>query len=180
MATQRTPGPENATSRSAKPDTGTLCRYRSPVPGPVDLDSKSVTWSYSISGTPGALGNMLFTDGTKRLPGTWYDRTLQTNQLRSKEAAIGLSGYGDEDFRKLARKTTSNLNSPDRVDVNIHFETKNGVESILVRGKCGARSFKFDFNEVEKAAENLPKNADAFKPFTDTIDQIVNAIIQVR
>jgi len=180
MAAQRTPGPDNTTSRSEKSDTGTLCRYRSAVPGPVDLDSRSVTWSYSISGTHGALGSMLFTDGPERLPGTWYDRTRQTNQLRSNEATLGLSGYGDKDFRKLARKTILNLNSPDRVDVDIHFETKNRVESILVRGKCGARSFRFDFNEVEKAAEMLPKDADVFKPFTDTIEKIVTAIIQLR
>ena len=180
MVTQRIPGPENVTSRSAKSDTGTLCRYRSAVPGPVDLDSKSVTWLYSISGTYGALGSMLFTDGPQRLPGTWYDRTHQVNQFRSNEAALGLSEYGDKDFRKLARKTASNLNSPERVDVDIHFETKDGVESILVRGKCGARSFRFDFNEVEKSAEKLPKDADAFKPFTDTIEKVVTAIIQLR
>lgn len=180
MAAQKIPGPENTTSRAKKPDTGTLCRYRSAVPGPVDLDSKALSWSYSISGTPGALGNMLFTDGMQRLPGTWYDRTRAMNQFRANEALLGLSEYGDRDFKKLARKTNISLKKPDRVDVNIHFETKNRVESILVRGKCGTRSFKFDFNEVKKAAENLPKDADAFKPFTDKIDQIVNAIVQVR
>lgn len=180
MAAQKIPGPGDLTSYSAMFDAGTLCRYRSAVPGPVHFDSKSISWSYSISGTHGALGSMLFTDGPKQLPGTWYDRTRQANQLRASEASLGLSGYGDKDFRKMAGRVNSNLNSPEQVDVDIHFETRNRVESILVRGKRGARSFRFDFDAAEKAAEKLPKDADVFKPFTDTIENIVSAVIQLR
>jgi len=180
MAAQHNPGPCGINSRTTGSDSGTLCRSRSPVPGPVDLDLKSVSWSYSISGTHGALGGMLITEMSERLPGTLYDRTRKMNQLRANEAALGLSEYGDKDFKRLARKTNASLKKPDCVDVDIHFETSKRVESIIVRGNKGTRTFRFDFDAAEKEASMLPKDADGLKPFYDTINSIVTAVIEVR
>jgi len=180
MGHQRTPGPICTIPDAASIDAGTLIRDSSPAPGPTGADAKPVEYSYSISGTVGALGGMLFTEGTERLPGTWYDRTLRTSQLRANEAKLGLSGVGDAEFRKLARRTLENMNAPPRVDVDIHFKTRDRVETIAVRGQHGTRSFSFDFDKVEAAAKKLPKGADPFKPFHDTIKNILAAVVQVR
>jgi len=180
MSYQRIPGPFCTIPDSASIDTGTLNRGRSSASSPTGVDTKPVTYSYAISGTVGALGSMLFTEISNRLPGTLYDRTLQTTQLRTNEAKLGLSGFGNAEFRKLARKTIDNMNAPPRVDVDIHFQTKGRVETINVRGQHGTRSFRFDFNKVEQAAKKLPKGTDPFKPFNDTINKILTAIVQVR
>lgn len=160
-------------------DEGTLCRASSPVPGSVGLAAHKAGYSYSISGTTGALGSMLFTE-TDRLPGTWYDRTAMTTMFRTKEAALGRSKYADKDFRKSAKRTLRNIRAPSRVDVDIHFETKDRVEDILVRGRRGTRSFRFDFDAVEASQKKLPKDANVLKPFLDTIAEILAAVIQVR
>ena len=181
MANQRILGPIGTTTRATKMDVGTLCRGWSPVPGPSGLvGAQPAHFSYSISGTIGALGGMLFTEGTKRLPGTWYDRTLKTTQMRANEATLGSSEFFDADAHKAARRTIANIKSPSLVDVDIHFETKDRVENIMVRGKRGSRSFCFDFKKVEETAEILPEGADAFKPFLETIDKILAAVVQVR
>ena len=180
MGYQRTQGPICAIPDSASIDTGTLNRAPSPVPSPTGVEAKPVSYSYSISGTVGALGSMLFSDCNELLPGTWYDRTLQMKQLRANEVKLGLSGYGDADFRKLARKTLENMNAPPRVDVDIHFQTRNRVETITVRGQHGTRSFSFDFNKAEEAAKKLPKGTDPFKPFHDMIKNILAAVVQLR
>jgi Asp-tRNA(Asn)/Glu-tRNA(Gln) amidotransferase B subunit len=123
---------------------------------------------------------MLVTEMSQRLPGTLYDRTDRMSQLRAKEVALGLSDYADEEFRRSALRTLKNINSPDKVDVDIHFETRDAIEDIRVRGNHGTRTFKFDFNKAKKIAEKLPKGSDPFQVFNDTIDQILHAVIQLR
>ena len=181
MANQRTPGPIGATSNATNIDAGTLCRRSSPIAGPTGLaGARSVEYSYSISGTVGALGSMLFTEGMQRLPGTWYDRTRKTTQLRANEAALGSSEVFDADAHKSARRTIANINAPACVNVDIHFVTNDGVENITVRGRRGTRSFCFDFKKAEEAAKKLPKDADFFQLFYDTIEKIVAAVKQTR
>lgn len=181
MSDQSTPGPIGASSNATNIDAGTLCRRKSPVPGPVGLASaRPVKYSYSISGTVGALGSMLFTEGMQRLPGTWYDRTRKATQLRANEAALGSSEFFDEDAHKLARRIMANIKAPACVDADMHFETVDGVENITVRGRRGTRSFCFDFKKAEEAAKKLPKDADVFQPFYDTIEKIVAAVKQTR
>jgi len=148
-------------------------------PGPVGIHPAKENYSYSISGNIGALGSMLFTE-MSRLPGTLYDRTGKTNMFRSKEADLGMSKYANKEFRKSAKVTRQSLHSPSKVDVDIHFETKDRVESITVRGKHGIRSFRFDFDQVQANAKKLPKNADPFKPFMDTIAKIIAAVVELR
>ena len=70
--------------------------------------------------------------------------------------------------------------SPSKVDVDIRFETKERVETITVRGQRGIRSFRFDFDQVQANAKKLPKNADVFKPFMDTIKNILDAVVGLR
>ena len=181
MADGHNPGPKGTTSNTATVNAGTLCRSVSPTPGPVcSVAAKPGKYSYSISGTVGALGSMLFTEASNRLPGTWYDRTRKTTQLIANEAALGLSGYFDADAKAAALRTIANLKAPPCVAVDIHFETHDRVENINVRGRRGSRKFRFDFKEAEKVAEQLPEGADVFRPFYDTIDKIVAAIIQLR
>ena len=181
MANGHTPGPKGTTTDTTKIDAGTLSRSVSSAPGPLgSVSAKPRKYSYSISGTVGALGGMLFTEATNRLPGTWYDRTRKTTQLRANEAALGLSEFFDSDAKAAARKTIANINAPARVAVDIHFETDDGVEHITVRGRRGSRSFRFDFKQAEELAETLPKGVDVFQPFYDTIDEILTAVIQVR
>jgi hypothetical protein len=180
MTASRTPGPIGLFPDRDRNyiDKGTLCRDRSPTPGPV-LGVQKSAYSYSISGTTGALGGMLFTE-MSRLPGTLYDRTGKTMAFITKEAELGMSKYADKDFRKSAKKMRLNLKIPAKVDVDIHFETKDRVEDILVRGQRGVRSFRFDFDAVTADQKKLPKQADPFKPFNDTIAQILIAVEQVR
>lgn len=178
MSSFRIPGPlllytDNDRSNI---DEGTLCRCGSPIPGTI---FPTTGYSYSISGTTGALGSMLFTEGM-RIPGTWYDRTEQTTAFRTEEVALGRSALANKAFRKSAIKTMRNIDRSSQVDVNIHFVTKNSVENIMVRGRRGMQSFRFDFNAVQSNQKKLPKNADAFKPFLDTINNILAAVIQVR
>jgi len=181
MAYERTPGPFGATSDATNIDAGTLCRHSSPVPGPTGLPSaRLVEYSYSISGTVGALGSMLFTEGMQRLPGTWYDRTRKTTQMIADEAALASSEFFDADAHELARRTFANLNAPACVNVDIHFVTNDGVEDITVRGRRGTHSLCFDFKKAEEAASKLPKDADVFQPFYDTIEKIVVAVKQTR
>lgn len=181
MANQRTPGPIGATSNATNIDAGTLCRDSSAVPGPTGLaGARSVKYSYSISGTVGALGGMLFTEGMQRLPGTWYDRTGKTTQMRADEAALGASKFFDADAHKSARRTIANINAPACVNVDIHFVTNDGVENITVRGRRGTHSFCFDFKKAEEEAKKLPKDVDVFQPYYDTIDKIVAAVRRVR
>ena len=181
MASEHTPGPIGATSNVINIDAGTLCRRSSPVAGPTGLAAAPpVEYSYSISGTVGNLGGMLFTEGSQRLPGTWYDRTYKTTQLRANEAALGSSKFFDADAHKSARRIIASIKSPACVNVDIHFVTKDRVENITVRGRRGTRSFCFDFDRAEEAAKNLPKSADALQVFFDTIDKIVAAVKLVR
>lgn len=181
MAIERPPGPICRTNGSDTPDAGTLCRSAIPAPGPTCLaPRKAKAYAYAISGTVGALGSMLFTEATNRVPGTWYDRTRRTIQLVKAEAELGLSGYLNADARKAARRTFANIKSPPRVDVDIHFESSEGVEDISVRGRKGSCSFRFDFKEAEEQAKTLPKDADPFQPFFDTIDKILAAVIKLR
>jgi hypothetical protein len=147
--------------------------------GPVGLRPIEASHSYAISGTHGALGSMLFS-ATDRVPGTWYDRTDGTNELRGIEANLGASKYADNAFRKSSKLTKQSILSPSKVDVNIHFATKDRVESITVRGKRGIRSFRFDFDAEEAKLKNMSKNADVMKPFKDTIEKILSAVAEVR
>lgn len=165
-------------------DEGTLCRTRSPAPGIVGHQAHETVYSYSISGKTGALGQMLFT-AAMRIPGTWYDHTTASTALRAKEAALGMSGFVDKKYRESAKITLQNIKSPYKADVDIHFETKDRVENITVRGRHGMRSFRFDFNKLEARAEKAPKDADikgtdVMKPLMDTIDEILAAVIQLR
>lgn len=178
MAYQHFPGPIGINPFFSGMDAGTLCRTSSPIPGSLGLSKKSATYSYSISGTVGALGNMLFTEGTQRLPGTWYDRTVKTTKMRAKEAKIGLSGFGNMKFRTLAQKTLASINAPASADVDIHSETKDRIENITVNGQRGKRSFFFDFDKAEETS--VAKDSDVMKPFFNTIDKILSAIVQVR
>ena len=181
MANGDTPGPKGTTADTTKVDAGTLSRSAGSAPGTLgSISAKPKRYSYSISGTVGALGDMLFTEATNRLPGTWYDRTRKTTQLRADEAALGLSEFFDADAKAAARRTVANIKAPPPVAVDIHFETSEGVERITVRGRRGSRSFRFDFKQAEKMAATLPKDADVFQPFYDTIDKILKAVIQVR
>lgn len=147
--------------------------------GPVGLRLTETSYSYSISGTTGALGSVLFSE-TSRVPGTWYDRTESTNALRGKEAALGMSDYAKKEFRSSAKLTKQSLRSPSKVDVEIHFETKNRVESISVRGKNGTRTFSFDFYKEEAKLSKMAKNTDVMKPFMDTIAKIFKAVRELR
>ena len=151
----------------------------SPGPGPVGVHVVKKSYSYSISGTTGALGSMLFTEAS-RLPGTWYDRTDSANMLRSNEADLGMSEFANKKFRESAKLTRQSLQSPSKVDVDIRFETKERVETITVRGQRGIRTFRFDFDQVQANAKKLPKNADPFKPFMDTIKKILDAVVGLR
>lgn len=181
MTNQRILGPIGVTGNGTNIDVGTLCRHSSPVPGPTgSASTRPVEYSYSISGTVGALGSMLFSEGIQRLPGTWYDRTRKTTQMRADEAALGSSELFDTDAHKSARRTIADINAPAFVNVDIHFETSNRVENITVRGPRGTRLFCFDLNKAEEAAKKLPEDADVFQPFYDTIEEIVTAIKQVR
>lgn len=160
-------------------DTGAFNPSVDSKPEPVKSHSAKHGYSYSISGTVGALGSMLFTE-MSRLPGTLYDRTDRTNLLRSKEAALGMTEFANKEFRNSAKVIKQSILSPSKVDVDIRFETKERVESITVRGKSGIRSFVFDFDQAEARAKKLPKNADPFKPFMDTIARIIAAVVELR
>ena len=160
-------------------DAGDVKRRSISNPGPIGLLPAEANYSYSVSGTTGALGGVLFSE-THRLPGTWYDRTDSTNMLRSNEAALGKSKYANEDFRKSAKITKQNITSPSKVDADIHFETNNGLEKITVRGQHGTQSFRFDFNQLDAKLKKLPKNTDVMKPFMDTIAKIFAAVLELR
>ena len=160
-------------------------------------------YSYSISGTTGALGGMLFTEASQ-ISGTWYDRTDSTNELIDAEAELGLSKFASKEFQQSANTMKRNLKSPSAVDVNIRFETVGRIESITVIGESGIRSFVFDFDQVaadakkqqEKRAKRLarkqsktssrraPKRKsnddETLKPFMDTIKQILDAVVALR
>ena len=177
----RVPGPYCNFAENLKADieAGEFNRSPNSSPGPVGVHIAEKSYSYSISGTTGNLGSMLFTEAS-RLGGTWYDRTDATNMLRSNEADLGMSEYANNEFRKSAKITRQSLHSPSKVDVDIRFETKERVETITVRGQRGIRSFRFDFDQVEASAKKLPKNVDALQPFMDTIKEILDAVVELR
>ena len=177
----RVPGPYCYFLENLQADMDALGFKGSPESrsGPVRSHSTKKSYSYSISGTIGALGSMLFTE-MSNLPGTLYDRTGKTNTFRSKEAALGMSKFANKEFRKSAKVTKQNILSPSKVDVDIRFETKERVETITVRGQQGIRSFVFDFDQVQARSKKLPKNADPFKPFMDKIAEIIAAVIELR
>ena len=181
MPDQPNRGPIGSTSNGIKIDKGTLCRHNSPAPGPKGLSvARPAKYSYSISGKVGNLGSMLFTEGMKRLPGTWYDRTNQTTQMRVHEAALGSSDLFDADAHESSRRILADVNAPPPVNVDIYFRTNDGVEDIEVRSRRGERSFCFDFNNAEEAAKKLPADADVFQVFYDVIEKIVAAVKQLR
>ena len=160
-------------------------------------------YSYSISGTTGALGGMLFTEAS-RVSGTWYDRTDATNALIDAEADLGLSKFASKEFQKSANTMKRSLQSPSSVDVDIRFETVERVESITVIGESGIRSFVFDFDQVaaeakkqeakrekrlsrklSKTSKRKPKKRKSnddniLKPFMDTIKEILDAVVALR
>lgn len=182
----RVPGPYcyftqnlDAEILDAEIDVDEIKRSPDSSPGPVGTHVAKKNYSYSISGTVGALGSMLFTE-MSNLPGTLYDRTAKTNMAISREADLGMSKFANKEFRKSAKIMRRNLQSPSKVDVDIRFETKDRVETITVRGQKGIRTFRFDFDRVEANAKKLPKNADVFKPFMDTIAKIIDAVIALR
>jgi hypothetical protein len=181
MVAFRTPGPCFHFDDESHPDIDPDKYNISPnfKLGPVGLRPPEASYSYAISGIPGTLGSMLFSE-TNRVPGIWYDRTEGTNKLRGIEAALGASNYADKAFRKSSKITKQSTMSPSKVDVNIHFATKDRVESITVRGKRGIRSFRFDFDAEEAKLKNMSKNADVMKPFKDTIEKILSAVAEVR
>jgi hypothetical protein len=177
----RVPGPYCYFLENLQADSDALGSKGGPEPRSesVRLHTTKKSYSYSISGTTGALGSMLFTESS-RLPGTWYDRTDSTNMFRSQEAALGMSKFANQEFRKSAKITRQSTMSPSKVDVDIRFETRERVEAITVRGQGGIRSFVFDFDQVGARSKKLPKNADPFKPFMDMITDILDAVIALR
>ena len=181
MVAFRTPGPcfhfDDQPQPDVDPDTYNISPHFKL--GPVGLHPPEANYSYAISGTPGALGSMLFSE-TGRLPGIWYDRTDGTNKLRGIEAALGTSKYADKAFRKSSKITKQSILSPSKVDVNIHFATIDRVERITVSGQRGIRSIIFDFDAIETELKKMPKNTDVMKPFMDTIAKIFDAITDVR
>lgn len=177
MATQRKPGPLNSLGVNDI-DTGTLCRNRSHAPGPTGTDLHAKTYSYSISGNPGAVCGMFFTEAQNRLKGTWYDYTDRMNQLRQNEERLGSSKYADAEFRQLAGRTTANLKTPMRTDVDIFTHKEGVVETILVRGCRGSRQLRFDLDEIKK--RKLPKGVEPFQPFHDATNQLIALVLEVR
>ncbi len=177
MAKQRKPGPLNSLGVNDI-DTGTLCRNRSYAPGPIEIGLHAKTYSYSISGNPGAVGIMFFTEAQNRLKGTWYDYTDKTNQLRQNEARLGSSKYADAEFQQLAGRTTDNLKTPMRTDVDIFTHKEGVVEKILVRGCRGSRKFRFDLDEIKKG--KVHKGDEPFQPFYDVINQLIALVLEVR
>lgn len=180
MAEQRIPGPSCMLRNYHVIDEGTLSRSRNQAPGPLPLDKRAKAYSYSISGKPGILGNMLFTEISQRLSGTLYDHTVSTTQLRQNEVTLGLNEFADKEFRQSALRTLENISSPIDTDVEIHIQTSGAIETISVRGHNGIRLFTFDFNEAKKRAEKLPEDANPFQVFNGIIDDIFHAIIQLR
>ncbi len=176
MTSKRIPGPICKIPVKANSSAGKLGHGLSHIPGSINEESHKTAYSYSISGKVGALGSMLFTEIFQRLSGTLYDHTLSTTKLREQEADLGLSGFGDDNFKESAKRIIKSLKTPTIVDVNINFVTNNRIENITVRGSKGVRFFCFDFNEIEKNSE--PE--DGLKPMTDFIESILAAIIQVR
>jgi len=179
MAGQYVPGPVNSMGTSDI-DDGTLCRSRTPAPHTTGVGTPAKTHTYAVSGTLGALGGMFFTEAPQRLPGDWYDHTDAVNQFRQDEVKLGSTEYASPEFKASARRTAANLKNPTRADVEIHFTKQGRVENIQVRGRWGARSYSFDFDQAEAAAEKLPEGADVLQPFYDAIDRLVALIMEVR
>ena len=169
----------HADTKGSVIDQGTLCRSTSPAPGTLDPVLAKTNYAYSISGTTGVFGSMLFTEAM-RIEGTWYDRTDKATALRMKESELGKSRYADKAFQKLAQEIVQNINSPPKVDVDIHFTTKNNVENILVQGGRGTQSFRFDFDAVEADSKLSPDTGDSFKPFLDATNAILAAVVRLR
>jgi len=168
-------------------DSGTLCLTQQYPPGTTGVSPKTgakkrhlakTGFSYSISGNPGALGGMFLSDAQTRLPGTWYDRTDAVNALRTKEVKLGLSEFADTDFRRLAKRTQANLKAEASVDADIHFNEKELVENIQVRGSRGTRLYSFDFKAAQSV--EVPKSGDAFKPLNDAITALIALVLEVR
>ena len=180
MAAQRIPGPSCMLRNYHLIDDGTLSRSRNQAPGPLPLDERAEAYSYSISGKPGIIGNMLFTEISQRLPGTLYDRTVSTTQFIQNEVSLGLSEFADKAFRQSAHKMLDNIRAPVDVDVELHIETSGAIETISVRGRNGIRLFIFDLNEAEKRAEKLPKDADPFQVFNGIVNKILGAVTLLR
>lgn len=178
MADQRTPSWFELTTEEVI-DEGTLNRNRSHAPGPVGLEAPAKTYAYSVSGNPGTLmSGMFWSIAPKSLPGTWYDRSDAMNQFRKSEVDLGSSRYADPEFRSSAGRTAANLKAPPPVDVDIRVTKLGKVETMLIRGRRGKRSFRFDFDAVSK--NKPPKGADPIQPFYDAIKQIVALVLQVR
>jgi hypothetical protein len=175
-------------------DSGTSARTASPTPGPVGIADhgagaagrrgahaeRTVTRSYAVSGKAGALGPMFLTEAVKRVPGTWYDLTEGTTELRIDEASLGLRPHADHEFRRLAKQTVHNLYHPATVDVDVHFITIGDTEIIKVRGRNGVCSFRFKPAEAKHASAALPKGADPLEPLNALIRGILDAVVQVR
>jgi len=179
MAGQCIPGPVNSMGTSDI-DDGTLCLNRTPAPHTTGVGAPVKKHTYEVTGTLGALGGMFFTDAPQRLPGEWYDHTDAVNQIRQDEVKLGSTAYASPEFKASARRTAANLKHPTATEVTIHFTKQDRVETIQVRGRWGARSFRFDFNEAEAAAEKLPEGADVLQPFNDAIDRLIALILEVR
>ncbi len=180
MAEQRIPGPSCLLRNYHFIDEGTLSRSRNHAPGPLPLDEPAEGYSYSISGKPGILGNILFTEISQRLSGTLYDHTVSTSQFRQNEVTLGLSRFAGKAFRQSALRTLENISAPIDIDVEIFIETNDVIETISIRGRSGIRLFIFDFNEAKKRAEKLPADADPFQVFSGITDKILRAVMQLR
>ena len=176
MASMTIPGPICKIPVKANSIAGTFGHGLSHLPGPINDEAYNSTYSYSISGKVGALGSMLFTAIFQRLPGTLYDHTLATTNLRDQEAYLGLSEFTDASFKESANIILKSLKTPAIVDVDIHFQTNKRIENITVRGSKGVSFFYFDLNELEKTSK--PENG--LKPMTDIIDSILATITQLR
>jgi acetylornithine deacetylase/succinyl-diaminopimelate desuccinylase-like protein len=123
---------------------------------------------------------MLLTEAMKRIPGTWYDLTEGTTELRIDEASLGLRPHASHEFRRLSKQTIHNLYHPAAVDVDIHFITIGETEIVKVRGRKGVRSFRFRLAEAKHASGALPKGADPLGPLNERIRAILDAVVQVR
>ena len=152
-----------------------MCRGRSPTPGPHSHEGPITSHTYAFEGKPGPLGYMVLTDAVTKIPGTWYDRTAQANEARQHESDLGLSGVGDADFHKLAKRTKANLMAPPAVDVTVHCESTQEKETISVHSCKGHRTFLFDLAAAKAAAHKHP-DGDVFKPFMDKCAEIIAAI----
>jgi len=178
MSSNRIPGPNLNIPAKNNSNTVINCHLHKYIPGFINEKNHKPEseYSYSISGKVGVIGSMLFTEISQRLSGTLYDHTIATSKLRKQEADLGLSGFGDDNFKQSAKITLKSLKTPKIVDVNIYFETLNRIENITVRGSKGVRFFFFDYDECEKNSTD----EEGLKPLYNIIDNILSAVRNVR